>query len=81
MSEHRVTGFLVEIDGKQQTFHEDIESAKQEAITLAKGESSMKIKSVGLGSVPCSAWCWDYEISNWVFSQNAVFAEAKRKNE
>ncbi len=81
MNEQRVTGFLIEIDGKQRTFHDDIESAKQEALSLANGVSSIKIRSVGPGSVPSSAWCWDYEISDWVFSQNAVFAKAKRKNE
>jgi len=41
----------------------------------------MKITSFGPGTVPSSGWYWDYEISDWVFSQNAVFAEAKRKNE
>ncbi len=81
MSEHRVTGFRIEIDGKSQAFHEDIESAKQTAISLANGVSSIKITSVGPGNMPSSAWCWDYENSEWVFSQNAVFAEAKRKNE
>ncbi|MCM2290348.1 MAG: hypothetical protein NDI67_15090 [Sulfuritalea sp.] len=81
MSEQSVTGFLVEIDGKQQAFHDDIVSAKQNAISLAKGVSAVKITSVGPGAVPSSAWYWDYAISAWVFSQNAVFAEAKRKGE
>ena len=80
MSEHSATGFLVEIDGKPQAFHDDIASAKQEAISLAKGVSSMKVTSVA-GIVPSSAWYWDYAINAWVFSQNAVFAEAKRKDE
>lgn len=81
MKGHLVTGFLVEIDGKPQGVHEDITSAKQEAISLAKGVSSMKVTSIGSGIAPCSAWYWDYAISDWVFSQNAIFAEAKRKDE
>ena len=81
MSEHLVTGFRIEIDGKPQAFCDDIASAKQEAIFLAKGVSSMKVTSVGPGATPSSAWYWDYTISDWVFSQNAVFAEAKRKGE
>ena len=81
MSEHAATSFLVEIDGEPRTVHEELASAKQGAITLANGVSSMKITSKGPGLVSCSAWCWDYEISDWVFSQNAVSAEAKRKGE
>jgi len=81
MSEHSAARFLVEIDGKPQAVHDDIASAKQEAISLAMGVSSMKVTSVGPGIVPSSAWYWDYTISAWVFSQNAVFAEAKRKDE
>ena len=82
MSGHLVTtGFLVEIDGKPQGVREDIASAKQETISLANGVSSMKITSIGPGITPCSAWYWDYAISDWVFSENSVFAEAKRKDE
>jgi hypothetical protein len=79
MSEH--TGFQIEIDGKLQTICDDIASAKQVAISLANGVSSMKVASVGPGATPSSAWCWDYTISDWVFSQNAVHAVAKRKDE
>ncbi len=81
MSGHLVTGFLVEIDGKPQGVREDLASAKQAAISLAEGVSSMKITSISSGIAPCSAWYWDYAISDWVFSQNAIFAEAKGKDE
>lgn len=81
MSEHTAARFLVKIDGKPQTVHDDIASAKQEAISLANGVSSMEVTSIGHGIVPSSAWYWDYTISGWVFSQNAVFAKAKRKDE
>ena len=79
MSEHSAARFLVEIDGKQQDFCNDIASAKQKAISLANGVSSVKITDTGI--MPQSAWCWDYTKNAWVFSQNAVFAEAKRKGE
>ena len=81
MSEHSATHFKVEIDGEPKSVHDDLASAKQKAISLANGVSSMKVTSVGPGTVPCSAWYWDYAIGDWVFSQNAVFAEAKRKDE
>ena len=81
MSEHLVTGFQIEIDGKLQAICDDIASAKQKAISLANGVSSMKVTSVGPGATPSSAWYWDYTITDWVFSQNAVFAIAKRKDE
>lgn len=81
MIEHPATHFLVEIDGKLRAVHDDLASAKQEAISLANGVSSMKITSVGPAGVPSSAWYWDYAIDDWVYSQNAVFAEAKRKDE
>lgn len=77
----RVTkGFLVEIDGNKHAFYDDLDSAKKEATHLSKGVSSMKITSFGPGAAPCSAWHWDYEINDWVFCENAVFAEAKRKD-
>lgn len=81
MSVNSVTGFIVEIDGKQQGVYDDIASAKQEAISLSSGVSSIKVTSIGPGSTPSSAYCWDYKLEAWVFSQNAVFAEAKRKDE
>jgi len=81
MNEHSVTRFLVEIDGKPRAVHDDLATAKLGAISLANGESSMKITSAGPGAVPSSAWYWDYAIGDWVYSQNAVFAEAKRKDE
>ncbi len=81
MNGNLATGFLVEVDGKPQGVHEDLASAKQQAISVAKGVSSMKVTSIGPGIAPCSAWYWDYAIGDWVFSQNAVFAEAKRKDE
>ena len=79
MNEYFAERFLIEIDGERQGFHNDIASAKQEAISLANGVSSMKITDTGI--MPQSAWCWDYTKNNWVFSQNAVLAEAKRKGE
>ena len=81
MGDHSVTHFLVEIDGKPTAAHGDLLSAKAAAILLTKGLSSVKIMSVGPGTVPSSSWYWDYAISDWVFSQNTVFAEAKRKDE
>ncbi len=81
MSEHSAARFRVEIDGKPQAIHDDLASAKQEAISLANGVSSMMVTSIGPGIAPSSAWYWDYTINAWVFSQNAVFAKAKRKDE
>ena len=78
MNENSVTRFLVEIDGDLRAVHDDLATAKQEAISLANGVSSMKITSAGPGTLPSSAWYWDYAISDWVHSQNAVLVEAKR---
>ena len=79
MNAQRVKGFIIEIDGEKIAVEDNLESAKQKARPFANEGSSIKITSVGTGSVPSSAWYWDYEISNWVFSQNAVFAKAQRK--
>jgi hypothetical protein len=77
MSVHRVSGFLIEIDRKEQGFHEDLDYAKQVAPSLENGVSSIMIKSVNPNNVPSSAWCWDYEKEDWEFYQNAALAQAK----
>jgi hypothetical protein len=80
MSLVREQVFDVAIDGNVTGIYGDLASAKQAAISLAKGISSVKITSIG-GLAPCSAWCWDYEANDWVFSQNAVLARPARKGE
>lgn len=75
MNIQRAAGFLVEIDGEPKSVYEDLISAKNAAISLSNGSSRLKITSIGPGIVPSSAWCWDYESNEWVFTENAVFAE------
>lgn len=81
MSENSAKCFLVIIDGERRDICGDLASAKQKAISLANGVSSILITSGGPGAVSSSAWYWDYKNGAWVFSENAVFAKAKRKDE
>jgi hypothetical protein len=81
MNENSEARFLVEIDGNPRAVYDDIAKAKHEGLSLANVVSSVKITSVGPGGAPSTAWYWDYAISNWVYVQNAVFAEAGRKDE
>ncbi|KAF0163274.1 MAG: hypothetical protein FD157_3144 [Rhodocyclaceae bacterium] len=81
MNEDATTGYRVEIDGKPHPLYYDLDSAKQAAVCLAKGASSMKITTIRPVGMAASAWYWDYEIGEWVFAQNAVLAIAKKKGE
>lgn len=77
-----VPSFEVEIDGKPHSMHSDLESAKNEAISISNGVSSMMITSLAASALVASCvWVWDYAINDWVFSQNASFANANRKDQ